>query len=317
MKFSFTLFLFLIISANLFGQEIRGVVKDEMGDPIPGTTVKVKNKKISTVTDALGNFKIKASIGDTLEFQFIGFSPTYRVIGRQDSYEINLTSSNYKLYEVMGVAAATSTESQWVGANLFYNFDGSNLDNVVGGAKVQLSTAKNLTGAFRFYVVGNIGKFSSGVDKADLEKNIKDIVQSEQGLSVGLCPLYRIMDKPNLKIRTWSTINYKLNSFNNIEDGQGNKTSIALNQGRLTLGGEIEAIEFIDNENKMHLGIEGSYTFFDKNTYYSIFQKERKGILGLEITLVIPIFNKFGFMVNQTFMQGSKPVFGAGLIIPR
>lgn len=58
---------------------ITGVVTDSIG-ALPGANVVIKGTKIGTQTDFDGNFKIKAKIGQTLEFSFIGYQNLYFVI---------------------------------------------------------------------------------------------------------------------------------------------------------------------------------------------------------------------------------------------
>jgi len=55
--------------------DIRGVVKDSLGVPLPGVTVQVKNKPtLGTATDLDGEFKLKnVPEGSLLEFRLIGY----------------------------------------------------------------------------------------------------------------------------------------------------------------------------------------------------------------------------------------------------
>jgi TonB-linked SusC/RagA family outer membrane protein len=53
---------------------IKGTVKDASGLPLVGVSVQVKGTKISTQTDANGNFAILANVGDVLIFSYIGFA---------------------------------------------------------------------------------------------------------------------------------------------------------------------------------------------------------------------------------------------------
>lgn len=54
---------------------VRGIVKDEYGDPLPGVNVILKGGSIGTSTDANGAYELKADLkeGDVLLFTFIGF----------------------------------------------------------------------------------------------------------------------------------------------------------------------------------------------------------------------------------------------------
>lgn len=53
--------------------EIRGIVKDAIGAPIVGVTIRLKGKNTATVTDKDGNFSIGATKADTLVISRVGY----------------------------------------------------------------------------------------------------------------------------------------------------------------------------------------------------------------------------------------------------
>ena len=67
--------LFLLISTIAFAQEMRvvsGVIKDNSGEPIIGVTVVQKGTTNGTTTDLEGFYEIKAPLGSTLRFSYLG-----------------------------------------------------------------------------------------------------------------------------------------------------------------------------------------------------------------------------------------------------
>jgi len=56
-------------------QEVRGIVRDQSGMPLPGVTVIVKGKNRGTTTDIDGKYSIGIEPEDVLIFSFIGFKP--------------------------------------------------------------------------------------------------------------------------------------------------------------------------------------------------------------------------------------------------
>lgn len=66
----------LVVLCGLFAQSqndiVEGVVKGTDGVPIPGVTIIVKGTTKGAITDFDGFYTIKASIGDVLEFSYIG-----------------------------------------------------------------------------------------------------------------------------------------------------------------------------------------------------------------------------------------------------
>jgi hypothetical protein len=51
-------FLLLLASAVFAQESIKGIVKDDVGDPVPGATVLIKGSSNYTVTDTKGEFVI-------------------------------------------------------------------------------------------------------------------------------------------------------------------------------------------------------------------------------------------------------------------
>lgn len=73
MKLLFTFLLCAILcSAGAQDKLIRGRLTDDAGAPMPGVNVVIKGTDIGTTTDADGNYSIKAPVGSTLVFSFIG-----------------------------------------------------------------------------------------------------------------------------------------------------------------------------------------------------------------------------------------------------
>ncbi|MBD8388410.1 SusC/RagA family TonB-linked outer membrane protein [Dysgonomonas sp. BGC7] len=81
--------LFLLMGTVAFAQEMRvvsGVIKDSSDEPIIGVTVVQKGTTNGTVTNLDGYYEIKAPLGSTLLFSFIGMKPS----------EMKVTTSNSK-----------------------------------------------------------------------------------------------------------------------------------------------------------------------------------------------------------------------------
>lgn len=84
--------LFFIASLTSFAQqrEIKGVVKDDTGVPVPGAAVVVKNSSRGVATDFDGNYTIKATDGETLVFSSTGLKTQERKITK-GIHRINIT----------------------------------------------------------------------------------------------------------------------------------------------------------------------------------------------------------------------------------
>ncbi len=69
---------FSILLAQTGQVTVSGTVTDEKGFPMSGVTVQLEGSTIGTVTDANGNFSLKAPLGSTILFSFVGFVPEKR-----------------------------------------------------------------------------------------------------------------------------------------------------------------------------------------------------------------------------------------------
>lgn len=115
--------LFLIlISINLFtlafGQSftVKGKVSSTDGELLPGVNVKVKNATIGTITDFDGNYQLKVSKGNILEFTYIGFKKHEVKIGDQHELNVELMPDQTNLDEVVVVAYGKAKRLTLTGA---------------------------------------------------------------------------------------------------------------------------------------------------------------------------------------------------------
>ncbi len=68
--------------------EIRGVVRDEKGEPIAGVSIVIKGTPKGTSTNEKGEFVIDAREGDELEFSIVGYRNKAVTIGKTSSLNI-------------------------------------------------------------------------------------------------------------------------------------------------------------------------------------------------------------------------------------
>ena len=91
--------LFLLFNIVTNAQEsISGTVTDETGVPLVGATVFVKGTSTAVTTDFDGKFSINASMGDSLEASYVGFSSQSATV---DSSIVNFLMSTDQLAEVI------------------------------------------------------------------------------------------------------------------------------------------------------------------------------------------------------------------------
>jgi len=91
--------LFLFACTIAYSQEMRlvsGVIKDADKEPIVGVTVVEKGTSNGTVTNIDGYYEIKAPLGSTLQFTFIGMRPSEMVITEANSKPANSATQAIK-----------------------------------------------------------------------------------------------------------------------------------------------------------------------------------------------------------------------------
>ncbi|MEZ4953782.1 MAG: carboxypeptidase-like regulatory domain-containing protein [Saprospiraceae bacterium] len=91
-------------------KRVKGVVKNEYGDPLIGVTVMVKNTALGTVTDINGEYEINVPIPQNgsdaaLEFSYTGFH----------SVEVHISLNSIEGNNVVMSVNPVMTEGQWTG----------------------------------------------------------------------------------------------------------------------------------------------------------------------------------------------------------
>ncbi|HTJ13981.1 MAG TPA: SusC/RagA family TonB-linked outer membrane protein [Dinghuibacter sp.] len=101
------------IRAVFAAKPVKGIVRDENGQPLANVTVTVKGTTRGTTTDEAGNFTINAEPGDVLVFSSIGTDQLQQKVGKGDHVLITLSKKDKSLDEVVvvgyGQAKSTAT----------------------------------------------------------------------------------------------------------------------------------------------------------------------------------------------------------------
>src|SRR5688572_30824779 len=83
--------LFLLASPVLAQQKnVTGKVTSETGSPMAEVQVVIKGTNSSIATNDEGNYLIRASQGQVLQFRFIGTAPIERTVGAGDVINVQL-----------------------------------------------------------------------------------------------------------------------------------------------------------------------------------------------------------------------------------
>lgn len=87
--------------------KVRGVIKDETGEPIIGATVRVRGQSEGTVSDFDGNFTLDVTDDNTLQISYIGYQTQEFAVGKQHHFSIVLEEDKKILNEVVVIGYGT------------------------------------------------------------------------------------------------------------------------------------------------------------------------------------------------------------------
>lgn len=111
------LFLTAFASTTLLAQviELKGSVKQHDGLPIPGASIVVKGTTMGVSANSLGEFSIKAQLGDTLQLSFVGFI-TQQVVVKSSSITVVLEDDIIELEDIVVVGYGSVRKSDLTGS---------------------------------------------------------------------------------------------------------------------------------------------------------------------------------------------------------
>jgi len=95
---------------------VRGVVRDESGDPLPGATISVQGTTTGSVTDIDGTYSITVPEGSILVFSFIGYQTQRIPLGNQTELNVTMNLDESSLEEVVVIGYGTQKRSDLTGA---------------------------------------------------------------------------------------------------------------------------------------------------------------------------------------------------------
>lgn len=170
--------------------EIKGVIRDEKGAPMPGASIKVKGKNITTVSDENGAFTVTAENNDKLIFSFVGYETQEVSVSGQKNWNIVLKVAVQNLEETVVIgygtqkkASLTSAVSS-IKANEISLIPTSNLSNVLAGrlsgtyvqsgtgtpgisSGIRVRAQASLNGGASVYVIDGVVRDKTSFDALD------------------------------------------------------------------------------------------------------------------------------------------------------
>lgn len=158
-KYQLTAF-FLLFSLMLFSQagEVKGLVLDDAGIPLPGASVLIKGTTQGTVTDFNGNFTISVMDPNTttLVISFISYQTKEVAVNNQSFIEVSLDADVAALDEVVVIGYGNQKRATLTGSI-----------SEVEGEDLVKSPQPNITSSFSGRMSGVIANNRSGEPGAD------------------------------------------------------------------------------------------------------------------------------------------------------
>lgn len=135
--------------------DIKGNVKDEFGEPLPGVTILVQGSTRGTVSDEDGNFSINADSGEVLVLSFIGYEDFIVPIGNQSFVDVTMKADQQSLEEVVVIGYGTQKKRDVTGAT-------NSIDNTQNETLPNTNVIQSLRGTVPGLSIGFGGNAGSG-----------------------------------------------------------------------------------------------------------------------------------------------------------
>jgi TonB-linked SusC/RagA family outer membrane protein len=118
LQVAFMILPMLLLSFWTYAQtaQVKGVVNDEGGSPMPGVNVVVKGTTNGLITDTNGQYLISADSKSTLSFSFIGYKTQEILVSNQKQINVKLVPDNFQVDEVVVIGYGTQKKSDVTGA---------------------------------------------------------------------------------------------------------------------------------------------------------------------------------------------------------
>lgn len=179
-KISWVCTFFMLLSTCVFSQDLKisgKVIATTSNLPLSGVTVKVKDKRVATTTDAEGNFTISAPKGASLQFSYVGYLLNEVLIGNNANLEIKLDASNKGLDEVVVVGYGSKRKR-----------DITSAISTINMSDIGEAPSRGITQLIQGQAPGVVVKQKDGRPGAEFEVRIRGIAS----LGAGSEPLYVI-----------------------------------------------------------------------------------------------------------------------------
>jgi len=174
----------VVADAPVLRDEIRGIIRDKDGHPLPGVNVVLKRTNTVVVTKSDGSFVINASVGDVLAISSVGFnSTTIKIDQTSETLSITLENATTRLDEIEVVAYGYGTQKKG-------NITGAIAK--IGEKQIQDRPITRIEQALQGQLAGVAVRNTTGAPGADIVVNVRGAAS----ISGSATPLYVVDGVP-------------------------------------------------------------------------------------------------------------------------
>ncbi len=176
MKRNLLLMIFLLMSATVFSQNIRGKILDRNREPLIGVTVTIDGTTKASVTDVMGNFTISGLEEGKkykLKISLVGYETIFREVNSgSSSYDFTLREDTKQLEDVVVVGYGTKVRREVtgsiskIGAKELNDLPVPSFESALQGKLpgVQVTTGSGLAGSAAVIRIRGSASISAGGD---------------------------------------------------------------------------------------------------------------------------------------------------------
>ncbi len=127
---------------------IRGRVIDTAGQPVQAVTVLNKRQGMGTLTDSSGDYSLRGTKGDLLQFSFVGYKNREIMVGDQPLINVSLEINPFDDDQVVVIGYGSSKKKDLTGAITTVNMQGmdeipfNTIDNALAGKAAGVEVTK-------------------------------------------------------------------------------------------------------------------------------------------------------------------------------
>ncbi|MHB1312057.1 MAG: SusC/RagA family TonB-linked outer membrane protein [Gemmatimonadaceae bacterium] len=156
-----------LFAAQAFAQQktVTGRVTSEVGAPLQGVSVVISGTSVGTLTNGDGNYSIRASVGQVLQFRQFGSAPENRPVGADNVINVTLRKVAVSLNAMVVTALGETTQKRSLGT----------AQQAVQGLDIAQTTRENFVNSLQGRVAGVEVTSSSGVPGASASITIRGV----------------------------------------------------------------------------------------------------------------------------------------------